>query len=391
MGTIGVSGYSTLTFAQYKTLLQTAFTTAFGASIDLSDQSPQGVWINDQADLMAQADASGLNSFNQLNLDTATGLALDFIAIVRGTLRSVGTDTVINCTFTSTSQPYAIPVNTEFKILSTSKIYENTAQINITNTTQTNVQLTSQVTGLDSDAIISALLSAQVYIPQLTNIIVTSVTYGTDAETDNDLRLRLKTINSISSKNDVDAIYSALKALSNVSKVVVFENDTGSTDAKNLPAHSINAVVLGDTDQHVVDTIFLKKPAGTLTYGASSASATDTQGFKHLIYFDRPTKTNIYIAATVTAKEYQTAADTSYNDAIRQACTAYVSDLLIGQDVSYTSVFGFFATPQAFDITALKMSLNPVASTFAASNVTVPIRSYSIIEVPATSIVVTVI
>jgi hypothetical protein len=139
---------------------------------------------------------------------------------------------------------------------------------------------------------------------------------------------------------------------------------------------------------------------GQPTYGASSGTWVDTQSNNHVIFFDRPTKKSIYIAASVTTKPGQNVVDSSYNTTIRTKCKTFINELKIGQDISYTSLYGFFAYPaisdstglpvSPFDIVALKMSKASSTTGMVSTNIVMDGRDYSWIDNENTQIVFTV-
>lgn len=382
MGELNSNGYVVQSLSEHKAALQNIFRQAFTSAIDLSEQSPQGMLINSMAELCANQDLVGLDIFNSLNLDNATGVVLSFLAVIRGTQRNDGTEAVATCLFTSSSYPYTIPAGTTFKVLNTEFVFTNETAINITSASQS-AQLTCTTIGL-TELSSGYSLQSETYIPQLTDIEITSITDGVDAESDDELRARLKSTSSVIG-NDIDAIYTALLDLDNVSKANVFENDTSGVDIYGRPAHSIEAIVLGDTDQNVVNVI-AGKAAGTVTYGNTSGIYTDSQDFTHTIYFTRPTKKRVYIRSTITAKEYEVI-DSSYYDTIRSECNSYVEALKCGQNVSYTSIFGTFAKHEAFDISSLELSLD--ASTWVSTNLSIGVREYASIDNPSGDITFT--
>ena len=85
-----------------------------------------------------------------------------------------------------------------------------------------------------------------------------------------------------------------------VQQAFVFENVTLATDSDGLPPKSFEVVVEGGADQDIADTIFLHKPAGIETFGTTSLSVLDTQGFNHTVKLSRPTTLQMFVDVTVT-------------------------------------------------------------------------------------------
>lgn len=385
MGSLGITGFSVTSLSSYKTQIQTLFQTAFGSGIDLSEQSPQGNLINSLAEMFADNDLVGLDIFNNLDAEQSQGVMLDLIAILKGTQRNDGTAASLSVQLTSNATPYTINAGSVFPLSDTDYLFTNSSAINVSCGVQTASLLatTNAITGVE----IGNKLTSQSYYPQLTDIEVLSFIEGTNDETDTALRARLKSLETINSIGEVDSIYSALLNLDNVSKCNVFENDTSAVDSNGLPAHSIEAVVLGDTDLNVATTIFQRKSAGTVTYGNTTCAVEDTQGFNHNILFTRPSKVNIYVAASVTAKDEETL-NPEHFSYIQTECQTYVAGLKNGQDVSYSSVFGIFAKYNDFDIVSLTLSsgVSPVSA-----NIPVGIRQYASIDDATTDVVISAV
>jgi len=375
MGLLGGSGYLAKTFSELKVLVQNVYKTAYGENINLEEESIQGVTVNKLTDLFNDAEQSGVDVYNGLNIKTATGTMLDNFAYVKGTVRNDGTKAVIDVMLTSSSVPYTIPANTVFNIINTDILFTTTASETIELSTQW-VEMIAKENGI-SGVSVGDKLSSQAYIANLTDLEITILTDGTDNEDDEALRERLIATDDIDAQGDVNAVYTGLYNLKNVKKVRVLENRTDATDDNDLPPYSINAIVLGDTTQNIVNVLYTKTSGGTPFFGAVSGTFTDIGGYTHDCAFDRPDKVDVWIAASVTAKDDEVAVDGSYDEIIKQNCIDYIEGLKIGRDVSYTSIYGFFANPNAFDIIALEMSRVSSSSGMAASTVTIDVREYA--------------
>lgn len=375
MGTLSSSGYSIQTFAEIKEDIQEGLRTVFGNDVNLDEETVQGYLVNWLANTFNVVEQSGLAIYNGLDLTKAVGLMLDNFAILKGTERNDGAKAIIDVDLTSSATGYTIPASSVFKVLNTEVLFETTGETSVTAFTQ-EIELIAKENG-ECALSIGDKLSSQAYFSALTDIEVTSVTEGVDAESDNVLRERLLEIQDVSSQGDVNAVYTALYNLDDVQKVKVLENATDTEDGDGVPPYSINAIVLGETTQNIVDTMYTKLSAGTPTYGAVSGTYTDIQGYSHICYFDRPSNVPIWIAASVTAKDGEVSVDGSFDTIIKENCNTYVNNLKIGTDVSYSTIYGIFAEPRAFDIVSLQMSKVSATSGMAASSVTIGVREYA--------------
>jgi len=153
---------------------------------------------------------------------------------------------------------------------------------------------------------------------------------GRNTETDAELRERREETLQVAGAATVEAIRARLLGLTDVTDVIVFENETDVTDIDGRPPHSFEAVVNGGDAQEIVDKIFEVKPAGIQTVGNQTGTAIDSQGFSNTINWSRPTEVDIYlemdISVTVDAPVNATAL-------VEDALVAYGNGIGIGKDV----------------------------------------------------------
>lgn len=130
----------------------------------------------------------------------------------------------------------------------------------------------------------------------LTNVAnITDAVLGRNVETDNEYRARRAETLQIAGAGTVEAIRSRLLALTGVTAVIVFENETLIPDMDGRPPKSFEAVVQGGDQQAIADLLWQVKPAGILTDGSIETDITDSQGQTHEIRFSRPTPVPIYV------------------------------------------------------------------------------------------------
>lgn len=134
---------------------------------------------------------------------------------------------------------------------------------------------------------------------------------------------------AINNTHDREGIESSLIDIDGVIDALVLENNTNETDDNGVPAHSINPIVLGGSDEEVA-TIILKKikGGGCGTYGSGSYTIPDYRGQDRVINFDRPTSKDIVVVVTLVRAHAQVDIDI---DKIKDAIVA--REFRIGQDV----------------------------------------------------------
>lgn len=159
---------------------------------------------------------------------------------------------------------------------------------------------------------------------------------GSPVETDAALRARQTISTSIPATTPLEAIRGAVAAITGVTRLAVYENDQGYTDALGIPGHSIALVVDGGDSSAIAQTIARKKTVGTGTFGTTSVQVMDTAGVPRAIRFSRPQDITIEVALTLRALPGWS---TQRLDTIKTAIANWISALGIGQDVILANVY----------------------------------------------------
>ena len=369
MGTLNQYGYVTTTYAEKRAALVEVFKNAFGDTIVTDPQTPQGQLIDYIVTLQDNQDKIGLSFFQQLNYRNARGALLSQLAISKGQPRKNGTRASISCTFTSTSQPYTIAADSIFISTSGSFSFTNLEAINISNLSQT-VDLIAVEIG-QTELVPTDTLTSQGYLPNLTNIVIVSIQDGTNEESDNSLIDRLNAADTELATNDVDAIYDKLNRLNDISRVSVYQNPTPS-EVDGVPAFGIEANVVGGADSDIARIIFDTAASGTPTSGDVENTVYDTQGYPHLVYFNRPTVIDVFVRVRISSREG--APITGDIAGMKQSTLSYINSLKIGIDVSRTPIFGIFGVG-GFDIDEVSLSYDGI--TWVETNLAIGIREYA--------------
>lgn len=106
------------------------------------------------------------------------------------------------------------------------------------------------------------------------------------------------------SMNMVESISAEiLNNVDDVTALVVYENDTNTTDTYNRPPHSVEIVVEGGNATEIAECIYKKKATGIQTYGNNEVSILDDYGNNHVIRFNRPTQIKTWIKVTITRND----------------------------------------------------------------------------------------
>ena len=184
-----------------------------------------------------------------------------------------------------------------------------------------------------------------------------------------------------------DSIASALLTLNGVTSANVYENDQDTTDDEGRPPHSIEAVVNGGESDEIGLTIWQKKSAGINTFGSQSVTINDSQGFPHVINFNRPLVVDIYLNVTVTEYPEESLPPNAQN-MIEEAVLNYGNSLTIGNDVILQRFMGaIYSAVSGIGYITITASTDGV--TYSTSNISIDPRHVASFD--ATRIQVTIL
>ena len=212
---------------------------------------------------------------------------------------------------------------------------------------------------------------------------------GNPVETDAELRKRQKVSTALPSLTVLEGIVGAVASLSGVSRFRGYENDTGTTDANGIPAHSMSVVVEGGDAQAIGEAIAKKKTPGSPTYGTTTVTTYDKYGLPNDINFFRPTVATVGVEVTVKALQGYT---TGFAALIASAVAELLNELEIGDDVLITKLYGPAllqgnAAGATFDLTQIRIKKN--AGSFGTSNIVLAFNEVAACD-PATNVTVIV-
>lgn len=130
-------------------------------------------------------------------------------------------------------------------------------------------------------------------------------TLGRNAMSDPELRVLRQLELAQPGTSPADAIRAALllvgQGTSNpVTAATVFMNKGDVTDADGVPPHSIEALVHGGEDQDIFNALLANVAAGIRTFGMVIGTAIDSEGAAQPEAFSRPAEILIYVAVTLS-------------------------------------------------------------------------------------------
>ena len=163
---------------------------------------------------------------------------------------------------------------------------------------------------------------------------------GRDVESDADLRTRHSSSVRVTGSATVKAIRAKLLAeVPEITAAYIYENRTAET-VDTMPPHSIEAVVVGGSDQTVLNKIWEVKPAGIETHGDTSGQVVDENGDAQTISFSRPVAKYAWIRVSVDALYSEEPLTSTAVVAIEEAVLAYGSALTVGEDIITQRFYG---------------------------------------------------
>jgi uncharacterized phage protein gp47/JayE len=182
-------------------------------------------------------------------------------------------------------------------------------------------------------------------------------TKGAAAETDAAFRARRNAALEGLGGATFEAIRGGLLSLDGVTQALVFENDEIEVDVAGRPGKSIECLVVGGTNQDILQEVFDSKAAGIQAFGTITGNITDSQGNDHLIGFSRAGGPTIYLEVDLT-----TNADFPSNgvQTVSGLLLAYGDALEIGEDVIVNPVLiGVYDSVPGITDSAVRIGISP--------------------------------
>lgn len=334
----------------------------FGDNFNVSPESPDGqvngVVSESNANLWEIAE----DSYNAFNPSAATGVTLSNLVQLNGITRLPATSSRVQLTLTGTAGT-VIPIGSLVSTSDTGDQFSTEVEVILDGAGNGSVFANAVETGPIA-AISSTITEIDTPITGWSSVNnLSDATLGTDEETDVELRARREQSVARDAQAIIDAIFAGVANIPGVTQTVVLENDTNVTDINGLPPHSFQVIVVGGIDVDIANVIWLKKPAGILSFGTTTEVILDSQGLPHDISFSRPTTVDIYVEVDITTfADYPANGD----DLIKQAIVDYANgDLVEGRgfsladDVIYTRLYTPINSVQGHEIDALRIGTSP--------------------------------
>lgn len=339
LDTLGLSATVTaegISAPDYQTVLDTItgyFQQIYGSDAYLDPDSKDGQMVALVALAIHDANNTAISVYRSFSPATAVGDALTSNVKINGITRRAATNSTVDLLLTGTVGT-AI---TNGSVRDTNSVIWNLPATVVIGTDGTVV---ATATCANSGAVAAVAGSVNgINTPtrgwaSVTNPLAATV--GIEAETDAELRVRQSQSVALASLTPFAAVDGAIANVEGVTRHKLFENDTETTDANGLPAHSISAIVEGGDATEIANTIRSTKGQGVSTYGTTAVIVTDKYGNPYTIRFSRPVDVPIYVSITIQAL---TGYSSEVGDEIMAAVAAYINSLAIGDSVLLSRVY----------------------------------------------------
>lgn len=353
------TGIHAPTYTDILNYLTAQYQSIYGSDVYLAADSQDGQFLAVLAKALSDCNQSAVAVYNAFSPQTAQGVGLSTMVKINNLARLSASNSTVNVTLAGvagTTVTNGVVGDGTYK-------WNLPATVTIPSDGSTIVTATCQTAGAISAAVgaVNQILTPVAGWQTVTN--ASQASLGAPTEDDATLRQRQAASPALSSQTVMEGIVGALKALSGVTQVQAYENDTDVIDANNIPANAISFVVQGGDVTSIAQTILNKKTPGTPTYGTTTVTLTDSTGKARDINFFVPTLKRIIVQIQMHALDGYTSADAT---AIQQALADYVNSLAIGQKLMITRLYvpaqlAGASASTSFEIVSVLASVYPTA------------------------------
>ena len=333
MAGVTIDGFVSKTRDEIVAELNARFTSQFGATFDVSPESPDGQTIGIMADFMATQWDMGEDTFNSYNPATSAGIPLDNAVRINAIARITNQPTTASVSLSASNPIY------DGTLIPAGSVVETADGIQFTTDDPVNLPGTTIATCTTLGAIIINTAEINTIVTVITGWDeVTNAVAGTTGiveETDLALRARREATVVRTGITTADAVVSAVTNVAGVTNVLVIENDN-NVAVGVIPANSFHTIVDGGILQSIAEAVYVNKPIGILAYGSNVQVVVDSQLQNHNIGVSRPTDVVIKIEVSITKDN--TAPSTANAD-VQQALVDYIDTFNMGDDVVWSRLF----------------------------------------------------
>lgn len=355
----------------------------WGPNYVIDPTTKQGTDITQLAELLYNAEQNNISAYAQLNINTSTGIYLDYIGLVRGILRNPGAPQEISVTVTSSTTGYTIPPSLVFRTLDGLYSYYSPAGVEITSLTQT-IQLTAAADGDPQVSDGDALRTVE-YFPNILSVTINpgGVTNGTETESDASYRKRILD-SDIGFIGTLELMASEMRQVPGLAKLIIYSNDSDTTDGRGITPFSTEFVVAPELvpasvafREAVAQRICTIKEPGAPLYGTTSLVVPNYMGEDKTIKFTVAERKSIEVYAKIAANPLSNTLDTSRVPITQKAVQDYINtNNPIGGTLPWSTVLGIVAGDSGYIIVGWGMRFKGDTQ-WVQGDLTLGIRAYA--------------
>lgn len=263
--------------------VRTIFSNSF-VGLNVNNESPMGNVILGFSSDLDNFQKDAFNVFNSLDLDSCEGQDLDNAGKLIGLSRRALEPSILTVQATSTATGYTIVEGSLFYLTENSDSQFKSISDYLMSSTVQDISLESLEYIAEDEIAVGDKLSSLTNYPDLSDLEITNIVNGEEAESDYDYRIRLKNVRVSDGVTGTERMEKVLQETTGVLDSVVFDINTDNT----IPLGYIESVVLGGTDADIASAIWNSLDMGTATQGTSTENIVDNKGITVPINFSRP-------------------------------------------------------------------------------------------------------
>ena len=325
------------TFADCLAYVQASYRAIYGQDINLDPATQDGQFCVLLANAINDANGEKLAAYNAYSPSTAQGAGLSSTVKINGIRRKSPTYSTddfqhVGQAFTTiTGGVITDPAGYQWTF--PDFVIPASGQILVTGTCTTIGAIALSAGAVDTANGKGAIATIQRGWQSVTNPSAAAV--GAPVETDSQLRQRQAVSVALPSQTILGGLVGALYAISGVTRLRAYENDTNQPDANGIPGKGIAIVIDGGGANVIANIINLKKGAAG-TYGSTVVPVIDDVGIVRNVSFFRPTQVPISYALQVKPLAGYTA---SVEAQIQQSLSDWTNALGIGNGVMVSRAY----------------------------------------------------
>lgn len=320
----------------------------FGEDFDTDDLTPEGMIFRIEAQAQKKLCEMAEGVYYCIFPHTAKGVSLDRLCETVNLKRSGGEFSELLIRVYGT-QGYIVEAGTEFKTTDGLEFYSVSAAtinevIDIGEEKEYYADVIVQCKERGKVGNVSNIYSTVAVNTNITSVIFLEiVAYGTESESDPEIREKYESVVNGMGTNTRNAIVSNVLRVAGVNKVIILDNNTKEdkpiSDNLTIEAGTYAVIVYSDSttnNEEIAQAIFDKQPLGIPQSGKEEIDIVDKSNTTQIVKFTYVATNSIDINVVCTVDDtFESGGEKEIEDNI----AAYVNSLDIGQEVVYTRLY----------------------------------------------------